>query len=336
MAQQVDDHQVLRAVLLVLRQPAAVLLVLGGVLAARGRALDRLGLQHPVRAHRRVALRAAREQPGPRAGDVVLEEPGVRRGVELAQPQVRRQRLEVAGHLDPVGQVHLVGVAGVQALLDAVEGRAVGGRDGPDARRVAGAPRWSNGGGRVLHHPHPRRPHPHRVRHRTGDVGHEPGGQVGSAGVTEVAEPLVARVALLQLAREHLEDVVADDLRAPRDVPGHLAVGRGVGQGHVIGLEDPEDRAPPGPVARTAAVEPEAARRGGALPRLEHRVGHRPLLLTGLLMTGLLMTGTSRPGAARAQRAPTRGGTARPRAAARGAAPPSPRRARPARRRRWR
>ena len=62
----------------------------------------------------------------PRA-DVVLQEPGVRRGVELAQPQVRRDRVEVALRVEPVGEVHLVAVAGVQRLLDLGEGCGVGG-----------------------------------------------------------------------------------------------------------------------------------------------------------------------------------------------------------------
>ena len=44
----------------------------------------------------RVPLRARAEQPGPSALDVVLEEAGVRRGVELAQPQVRRHRVQPA------------------------------------------------------------------------------------------------------------------------------------------------------------------------------------------------------------------------------------------------
>ncbi len=50
--------------------------------------------------------------------DVVLQEPGVRRGVERAQPQVRRDRVELALRIEPVGQVDLVAVAGVQRLLD--------------------------------------------------------------------------------------------------------------------------------------------------------------------------------------------------------------------------
>ena len=66
------------------------------------------------------------QQPAARrAVDVVLQEPGVRRRVERAQPEVRRHRVEVAVGVEPVGQVDLVAVAGVQRLLDLGEGRGV-------------------------------------------------------------------------------------------------------------------------------------------------------------------------------------------------------------------
>ena len=48
---------------------------------------------------------------------VVLQEPGVRRGVERAQPQVRRHRVDGRSTGSAVGQVDLVGVAGAQLLL---------------------------------------------------------------------------------------------------------------------------------------------------------------------------------------------------------------------------
>ena len=94
-AEQVDDHQVLGARLRVGGQPHALRLVLLRRRAARGGALDRLGLEVPVGGDQGVPLRRARQQPRPGAVDVVLEEPGVRRGVELAQPEVGRHRVEV-------------------------------------------------------------------------------------------------------------------------------------------------------------------------------------------------------------------------------------------------
>ncbi len=93
-------------------------LVLLGRAAARGGALDRLGLDDPgavlLAGDQRVALRRRAQQPAARALDVVLQEAGVRRGVELAQPEVRRDRVEVALRVEPVGEVDLVAVARVQ------------------------------------------------------------------------------------------------------------------------------------------------------------------------------------------------------------------------------
>ncbi|CAB4727749.1 unannotated protein [freshwater metagenome] len=125
-AEQVDDHQVLGAVLRVDPEATAQLVVGPLVATARGGALDRLGLDAAVGAHQRVALRARAEQPPGRARHVVLQESGIRRGVELAQPQVRRRGREVTGDDVPLGEVDLVAVAPAQLLLDAVERGAIG------------------------------------------------------------------------------------------------------------------------------------------------------------------------------------------------------------------
>ena len=66
----------------------------------------------------------------------MLEEAGVRRRVELAEAEVRRQRVEVGAAGEPVGEVDLVGVAGAQVLLDGGEG--VGVRPGNPVRPTLG------------------------------------------------------------------------------------------------------------------------------------------------------------------------------------------------------
>ena len=250
-AEEVDDHQVLGAVLGVAGEPdpQRLVLLVGGA-AGRG-ALDRLGLDGAVRGHQGVALRARAQQPRPGALDVVLEAPGVRRGVEVAEPEVGRDRVEVGLGAEPVGQVDLVGVARPQVLLDAGERRGVRLRSptGWPTLTVAGrcigqhAPRSPLRRGLrhrprgVLERPHRRRPHPHRV----GQVRVRTGGQVGAAGGAEVAEPLLPR---RHRRLEHRPDVVADDLRGPARVPAHLAPRGVVRQGHVVVLEPADDRAP--------------------------------------------------------------------------------------------
>ena len=99
-AEQVDDHQVLGAGLGVGGQPDAQRLVLLGRATARRGALDRLGLERPVGPDEGVALRRRAQQPGARARHVVLQEALVRRGVELAQPQVRRRGVDVGDDVD--------------------------------------------------------------------------------------------------------------------------------------------------------------------------------------------------------------------------------------------
>src|SRR6476620_9332618 len=105
----------------------------------------------------------------------------------------------------------------------------------------------------MVDEPQAARSHPDRVR----NAGRRRRGEVRPAGVPEVAEPLPTR---RDLALEHLEDVVADDLGAAVDVAQHLAARGGVGEGHVRRLQPPEQRAPSRPVPAPAAVEPHAAR----------------------------------------------------------------------------
>ena len=258
--------------------------VLLGRRPARQGALDRLRLDVPVGRDQRVALRRAREQPPAGAVDVVLEEPAVRRGVELAEPEVRRDGVEVGGAGQAVGEVDLVGVARAEVLLDAREGggvrlgrRTCGGilalRGGCNPLRVRESPLERGFCGRrdlVLEDPHRTGPHPDRV----GQGGVRGGGQVGARGVPEVAEPLLARG---DPVLEHGEDVVADDRGSPAGVEGDLATGGGPRQRDVVLVEPADDRAAARPLAGTTAVEPEAAR----VPRRHRpeerdRVAHDP------------------------------------------------------------
>ena len=131
-AQQVDDHQVLGAELGIRGQQAPQRLVAHRVRRARRGPLDRLGLDQAPALGSSVtsAYRSGLELSShpARAGDIVLQEPGVRRRVELTQPQVRRHRVQPADLVDPVGQVDLVAVARVQVLPDPLERGGVGGR----------------------------------------------------------------------------------------------------------------------------------------------------------------------------------------------------------------
>ncbi len=73
----------------------------------------------------------------------MAQQPGVRRRVGRPQPQVRRQRV-TGRHLLAVGQVHLVGVAGPELLLDLGEGVAVPAR-GAALSRHRSRPAWRAG-----------------------------------------------------------------------------------------------------------------------------------------------------------------------------------------------
>ena len=287
-------------------------LVLVRVVGARGGALDRLGLEHAVLGDQRVPLRRRAQQPAAGARQVVLQEAGVRRRVELAQPQVGLDRAERARLLEPVGQVDLVGVAGEQVVLHSAE--RVGVRPWRERRgsRRRALPRPSAGPRRlVVEQPHVPGPHPDRVGHRRAHRR----GQVGAGGVAEVAEPLVRLRPAGELVLEHREHVGADLDRAPDGVPGHHAEPRVVRQRHVGLVEPADDRATPGPLAGAAAVQPEAP----AVPVGD--VGEERGRVVALAHA---RPASSRPARGRARRGSTRGGTARPRAAASGAGPPSP------------
>ena len=121
----------------------------------------------------------------------------------------------------------------------------------------------------MLEEPKMRRPHPDGIR----DVVRRGSGEIGSAGVAEVAEPLLPRA---HLTLQDLPDVVADDLGAPAGVAQHLAASGGVGQRDVVVLE-PADQGPrTGPLARAATIEPDAARMCGGDLGEEVLDAHRP------------------------------------------------------------
>ena len=158
-----------------------------------------------------------------------------------------------------------------------------------------------------------------RIQTASGSAGSGRAGQVGAGGVAEVAEPLVARAAA-ELVSSTAKTSSPTTVAVPPECRGPRAAPRVVGQRHVVVLEPADDRAPTGPLARTAAVEPEAPR-GARRRRPEER---------GRVARASVMPspGSSRPARRRARTGSTRGGTARPRAAATGGARPSPRRPR--------
>ena len=273
------------------RQRAPQLLVLLGRGAARGGALDRLGLDRAVRPRpgdQRVPLRRRAEQPAPRAVDVVLEEAGVRRRVELAQPQVRRHRVELALRVEPVGQVDLVAVAGVQVLLDLRRRRrrrragavSPGNRGSSTIWRAKFPPRSSGfpgypgnprTGGRTAARGSAasRR---RRVRRRRRPA---PGGRAGRrsrssrttgrGGSRRRARPPARRRRPTPRPRTRRPTCRVTSRRGGR-----------VGQRDVVRLQDADQRTVARPLAGAAAVEPEAALVRGGRPRGTRRRRSRP------------------------------------------------------------
>ena len=119
-ADEVDDHEVLGAVLRLLGEVAAQRLVLLGRRTARARALDRLGLGHAVGSDRQEALGRRAEHGHVRE----LEQGAERHRADPAQQRVGLQRIDADPRADRVGQADLVGLAVVDlvhALVDAVE-----------------------------------------------------------------------------------------------------------------------------------------------------------------------------------------------------------------------
>lgn len=112
-AQQVDDHQVLGAVLLARRQLSPQRRVSRGGRAARPGALDRPRLDGAVRADQQEPLgRAAQHRQ--------IAEPQVcpvRHRLAPPQRPVGRPRIEVARHRDRVGQADLIRLAGPDLRL---------------------------------------------------------------------------------------------------------------------------------------------------------------------------------------------------------------------------
>ena len=134
-------------------------------------------------------------------------------GLSVAEPEVGRHRVEVAGHRHPVGQVDLVGVAGPQLLLHPANAGGV----------LLRAP--STAGSTVAAERRPAARRPLRVLEDadvawrasstasgTGPPG--PGGPAGRAGRrSRGSRPSDVRPASTgDLGLEHREDVVADDL----------------------------------------------------------------------------------------------------------------------------
>ena len=120
-AQDVDDHHVLRAILGARQQLPRQRPVLGRVAPARARALDRVGHDDPLGSDRQERLgRRGQQGPGPAA-----ELPGTEvqvRGEEggIARPEaaVQLPRIAVERRLEPAREVGLVDVAGGDVVAD--------------------------------------------------------------------------------------------------------------------------------------------------------------------------------------------------------------------------
>ncbi len=115
-AQQVDDHQVFRAVLGAGQQRRRQRHVLLGRLAARAGALDRPGF-HLALAELEEALRRQAEDRAVGQSQVA----GERRRAGLAQGAIGRPRRAAASGLEALAIVHLVAVACLDVVLDAAD-----------------------------------------------------------------------------------------------------------------------------------------------------------------------------------------------------------------------
>ena len=226
-AEQVHDHQVLGAEPGVARPGARAAARPPPAVAPRG-VVPLIGLVSSIRSAVTSAYRSGLLLSSQALGarHVVLQEPGVRRGVELAQPQVRRHRVQVAARSrrgrsgSPRRSCRRAGAPGPARRRwrrrRGVDPRSAGGflrfSGVATAEKCSGVPDRSGG----------RRTGSARGRIQTasGSAGADRGGQVGPAGVAEVADPVVVGRPGRELGLQHREDVVADDGRRAADVPG--------------------------------------------------------------------------------------------------------------------
>ena len=150
-AQDVDDHHVLGAVLGARQQLARERAIGRGVAAARAGALDRVGRHDALAVDRQERLgRRRQERPRPAAQRSRPEIEIRREERRVAGPQapVQLPRIAVERRLEPPGQVRLVDVAVGDVLADPLDAGLVGrpGR-GPSGRRAA-RPRRAGSDGR--------------------------------------------------------------------------------------------------------------------------------------------------------------------------------------------
>ncbi|EWS58085.1 hypothetical protein Y694_04010 [Methylibium sp. T29-B] len=131
-AQQVDDHQVLGAVLGVQAQQPGGLAVAFEHRTARRRALHRLGDEPALRMADEQLRRARQHVCDAARGHLVgrqRDEGAIGHRLARTQPAVERDRRAVGLEVQPVGVVDLVGLAGADGLVDVadrgVEGGAV-------------------------------------------------------------------------------------------------------------------------------------------------------------------------------------------------------------------
>ena len=148
-ADEVDDHEVLGARLLVVAQRGAAVGVLDRMGGARRGALDRLGLDHPLAVDAQEALgRGAQHRQVAEA-----QQRRVRRRVARAQRAVGGERLDRAVAAQLGGQADLVALALEDLVLAGGDVGEVGlaalaGGEAQRARPPAGAARQAAGGAR--------------------------------------------------------------------------------------------------------------------------------------------------------------------------------------------
>ncbi|MNN29505.1 hypothetical protein D3C81_1431130 [compost metagenome] len=120
-AQQVDDHQVFRAILGAVQQLLGIAHVFCRVAGARAGALDRPGF-HLALADADEAL-GRKAQQGAAVGQLLVAGEGG--GAGFAQGLVSVPRVALAGRAEALGKVDLVAVAGLDVALHLVKGGLV-------------------------------------------------------------------------------------------------------------------------------------------------------------------------------------------------------------------